>query len=253
MNIRQDSFSYKAVIGIAALLAMLGHSDSLSAQTASQPLPDAPTPNLIAYSGQAQEPSPNQTPAQPASPDAQQPSSSSQAPPSLGDLGLTPEQLQGNAKAQALLDKRTHMLKDHQRWGLWTTIPLTATLISSGGAPCKKNCGNSVGEDLHVALGAVSGDMYAITAYYAIAAPKIPGTEKKGAIRLHEALAWVHGPGMILTPVLGAIAFKQQHAGEKVHGIASAHAPVAITTVAAYDASILAVSWPIRIKFWEHL
>ena len=37
--------------------------------------------------------------------------------PSLSDLGLTPEQTQGNAREQALLDKRTHMLKSINGWG----------------------------------------------------------------------------------------------------------------------------------------
>jgi hypothetical protein len=50
---------------------------------------------------------------------------------------------------------------------------------------------------------------------------------------------------MILTPILGAIAFDQKSRGEKVHGIASAHAAVAIITAGAYGASILSVS----IKF----
>jgi len=49
-------------------------------------------------------------------------------------LGLTPEQTQGNAREQALLDKRTHMLKIHQRMGLITTIPLVATVILGPGA-----------------------------------------------------------------------------------------------------------------------
>src|ERR1019366_7507858 len=35
--------------------------------------------------------------------------------PSLGDLGFTPDQSQGNALDQARLDKRSHMLKIHQR------------------------------------------------------------------------------------------------------------------------------------------
>jgi hypothetical protein len=56
---------------------------------------------------------------------------------------------------------------------------------------------------------------------------------------------------MVLTPILGAIAFKQEQNGEKVHGIASAHGPVAVVTVSAYAASIVAVSWPIHLKFWE--
>ena len=51
------------------------------------------------------------------------PSSSTTAP-SLSDLGLSPEQTRGNPQEQALLDKRTHMLKIHQRMGLITTIPL---------------------------------------------------------------------------------------------------------------------------------
>ena len=60
-----------------------------------------------------------------------------------------------------------------------------------------------------------------MSAYYAIRAPRIPGTETHGQIRVHKALAWIHGPGMILTPILGAMAFDQKSKGEKVHGIAS--------------------------------
>jgi hypothetical protein len=84
-----------------------------------------------------------------------------------------------------------------------------------------------------------------MSAYYAIRAPRIPGTETRGPIRLHKALAFIHGPGMILTPILGAMAFDEKSRGEKVHGIASAHGAVAIITAAAYGAAILSVS----IKF----
>ena len=51
--------------------------------------------------------------------------------PSLEDLGFSKTETQGNAAQQALLDKRTHMLKIHQRMGLITTIPLVATVIFS--------------------------------------------------------------------------------------------------------------------------
>lgn len=64
-------------------------------------------------------------------------------------------------------------------------------------------------------------------------------------------MAFVHGPGMILTPILGAMAFNQEQNGEKVHGIASYHGTVAYITTIAYGASIIAVSWPIHFKFWE--
>jgi hypothetical protein len=151
------------------------------------------------------------------------------------------------------------MLKVHQRLGLLTLIPLAATVISSanatgghhdaGGTGTTGSTGNTSGRDLHAALGSVAVGMYAATAWYAIRAPRIPGTPTRGAIRMHKALVWIHGPGMVLTPILGAMAFKQLNSGEKVHGIASAHAAVAWVTVAAYSASIVSVSWPIHLKF----
>ena len=166
--------------------------------------------------------------------------SSSTTTPSVSDLGLSPEQTRGNPQEQALLDKRTHMLKIHQRMGLVATIPLVATVILGPGAGGKSE-GTAV-RDLHVALGSLTGDLYGITAYYAIRAPRIPGTKKRGPIKFHEAMAWIHGPGMILTPILGAMAFSQKNNGEKVHGIASAHGPVAIVTAGAFGAALLSVS-----------
>src|SRR6202162_1461809 len=165
---------------------------------------------------------------------------SSSTAPSLSDLGLTPEQTQGNPREQALLDKRTHMLKIHQRMGLITTIPLIATVVTSLNAGGKSE--GTATRDLHVALGSLTGDLYGITAYYAIRAPRIPGTKKRGPIKFHEALAWIQGPGMILTPILGAMAFSQKNNGEKVHGIAAAHSPVAIVTAGAFGAALLSVS-----------
>jgi hypothetical protein len=79
----------------------------------------------------------------------------------------------------------------------------------------------------------------------------VPDTHKHGAIRFHEALAWIHGPGMVATGALGIMAWKQENSGEKVHGIASAHGPVAIATTIAYGTAMVAVSWPIHVKFWE--
>jgi len=166
--------------------------------------------------------------------------SSSKAAPSLEDLGFPTAETQSNARQQALLDKRTHMLKIHQRMGLITTIPLVASVVTSFGAGGKST--DKASRDLHVALGALTGDLYGITAYYAIRAPRIAGTETRGPIKVHKVLAWIHGPGMVLTPILGAMAFSQKSNGEKVHGIAAAHGPVAIVTAGAFGAALLAVS-----------
>jgi len=142
------------------------------------------------------------------------------AKPSLGDLGFPPDQAQGNAQDQARLDKRSHMLKMHQRFGLIMLAPLIATIATSNLAAGRHS--TAMGRDVHGALGGLTADMYFLAAYYALRAPRIPGTITRGPIRLHKALAWVHVPGMILTPILGAMAFSQKNSGEKVHGIAMA-------------------------------
>jgi hypothetical protein len=166
--------------------------------------------------------------------------SSSKTEPSLEDLGFSASQAQGDAQRQALLDKRTHMLKIHQRLGLITTIPLIATVATSLNAGGKNT--STASRDLHTALGGLTGDLYFMTAYYAIRAPRVPGTETRGPIRFHKVMAWIHGPGMIATPILGIMAFDQKNKGEKVHGIAQAHGPVAIVTAGAFGAALLSVS-----------
>jgi hypothetical protein len=187
------------------------------------------------------------TPPSPATPSAAAPSqnlpnapSSAKPAPSLEDLGFSKTEIQANPAQQALLDRRTHMLKMHQRFGLITTIPMVASVVTSLNAGGRSE--GTASRDLHVALGALTGDLYGITAYYAIRAPRIPGTETRGPIRFHKAIAWIHGPGMILTPILGAMAFSQKNNGEKVHGLAAAHGPVAIVTAGAFGAALLSVS-----------
>jgi hypothetical protein len=163
------------------------------------------------------------------------------AKPSLGDLGFPPDQAQGDAQDQARLDKRSHMLKMHQRFGLIMLAPLIATIATSNLAAGRHS--TAMGRDVHGALGGLTADMYFLAAYYALRAPRIPGTTTRGPIRLHKALAWVHVPGMILTPILGAMAFSQENRGEKVHGIAMAHSAVADVTYTALGIAVVSVSF----------
>jgi hypothetical protein len=164
---------------------------------------------------------------------------------------MTPEQTKPDPDAQARLDRHTRMLKIHQRLGLITLAPLAAACISSAAAPPdpRKGKENTVGREIHVGLGSLSVAMYGLTASYAIRAPRVGNAPARGGIKVHKYLIYIHAPGMILTPILGAMAFSQASNGEKVHGIASAHAAVAWTTVASYSAAIVAVSWPIHLKF----
>ncbi|MGH9414322.1 MAG: carboxypeptidase regulatory-like domain-containing protein [Terriglobales bacterium] len=172
---------------------------------------------------------------------------------SLSSLGFPASATQANAAEQARLNRRAHMLKIHQTLGVITTVPLAATVLTgffAGGHATSSNIRN-----LHAALGISTAALYGLTAYYAIAAPKIAGEKEHGPIRLHEIMAWIHGPGMVLTPILGAMAYRQRSRGERVHGIAQLHGVVAITTVAAYTIAILAVTRhsgppkPIRTAF----
>jgi hypothetical protein len=247
-----------AMAGIVTLLCasapLVAQTDAVNVDVAS--LPNAPSPAPSAASGAddsssapetpqtAQQPQSRQSLPKPADQNPQAP-----APPSLGDLGLSPTQTKPDPDLQARLDRHTRMLRIHQRLGIITLAPLAGACITSAFAPpdLKKGKDNATGRDIHVGLGAASVAMYAFTASYAIRAPRVSDEPSRGGIRLHKYLIYVHAPGMILTPILGAMAYDQANNGEKVHGIASAHAAVAWTTVAAYGAAIVAVTWPIHL------
>jgi hypothetical protein len=266
----------RALIGGMALIVLSGISAPLDAQALEQSgtaitksnfssvdLPDAPIPAVWpsrdsqttapetgeSTSVQDAQQQDKQQDKQQTKPGEQTP----QTPPgtlTLGDLGLTPEQIAGNKRQQELLDKRTEMLKIHQRLGLITLIPVAAACISSVGAPPDHgNYGNTTSRDIHVAIGGTAVAFYAATAYFAIRAPKVSNEPARGGIKLHKYLIYLHAPGMVLTPILGAIAYNQINSGQKVHGIASAHGAVAVVTAASYGAAIVAVSWPIHLKF----
>jgi hypothetical protein len=255
----------RLLIGGLALVVLSGISFPLGAQAVGQSgaelvaksdsssveLPDAPMPAALTGSASTRETGDSSSvqDKQPPKPGGQSPPTPTGAP-SLADLGLTPEQTHADNQEQALLDKRTQMLKIHQRLGLITVIPVAAACISSAGAPPDRNHpGSTTSRDVHVALGAVAVGMYGATAFYAIRTPKVSNEPARGGIKLHKYLIYIHAPGMILTPILGAMAFNQANSGEKVHGIASAHSAVAWATAGSYVAAIVAVSWPIHLKF----
>ena len=164
--------------------------------------------------------------------------------PSLSSLGFPSSEVQGNAEEQARLNRRTRMLQIHQKLGMVTVAAMVAALIASGGAKGEHGTpGSSTGRNVHMALGATTAGLYAATAYFALAAPRMPGVTVRGPIRLHKAMAWIHGPGMIMTAVLGAMAYSQLNKGERVHGIAKYHQTAALVTAAALGTAVLAVTF----------
>lgn len=240
-----------SLIQTTSLCLVFALSSLLHAQTTAL-LPDAPTPSnailaandppiptSLSFADLAQQAAP------PLNTRQQTPSTSA---PSLDDLGLTPAQTKPDPDMQARLDRRTHMLKVHQQLGLYTVIPIVAACISGAGAtPDHNNYTSTTSRDVHVAIGGVAIGMYALTASYAIRAPKVADGPTRGGIKLHKYLIWIHAPGMVLTPILGTMAFNDIANGTKPGGIEKYHSAVALTTAIAYGASIIAVSWPIHI------
>lgn len=162
---------------------------------------------------------------------------------SLQSLGFPTTESQGSLKEQALLNKRSHMLQIHQKLGMLTAIPMVAMIITGPMAKGHHGTPGSVTmRNVHMGLGILTSAMYWATAYYAIRAPKVPGSHSYGLIRLHKFLAWIHGPGMIITPILGAIAYSQLSNGERIHGIAKFHSVAAYTTAIAYGAAFASVA-----------
>ena len=170
---------------------------------------------------------------------------------SLESLGFSATETKGSAHEQALLNKRYHMLQIHQKLGLITFFPLVATIVAATQTGGRRHP-SATGRDVHMALGSATAGLYFATAYYAIFAPKVPGVKAKGPIRFHKAMAWIHGPGMILTPILGAMADAQANKGERLHGIARYHGQVAIITAVAYGLALLSETKPSWIPGLEH-
>ena len=103
-----------------SLVAPSGNPAALAMQRAiARAIADVFAPFDFAIDSDGQSP-PDQS--QSAPPKQTQPSPNPQAP-SLGDLGFPPDETQPNAQDQARLDKRSHMLKMHQRFGLITIAP----------------------------------------------------------------------------------------------------------------------------------
>lgn len=72
-------------------------------------------------------------------------------------------------------------------------------------------------------LGFATGALYFTTAYYSLTAPKPAGMADKGKVKWHKALAWIHFPAMIITPILGYMYKKHEDEGKKHSSLEKQH------------------------------
>lgn len=152
----------------------------------------------------------------------------------LFDVGFAKTDAIADPEIQKTLNQRRFYLNEHQTWGLVTLGLMGAALLtgSDGNPPIE-----------HVMLGTATAVAYGASAYFALAAPAIPSGSASGGSALHRNLAWVHLPGMILTPIFGYLAKKKKDNGEKLTGPEKYHKDVAGITAAALAISVISVSF----------
>jgi hypothetical protein len=152
----------------------------------------------------------------------------------IQELGFSNEIARPAPDLERTLKDREYYLRQHQIWGLLTTGAMAAALLSGGE-------GNLPPE--HPFLAGLAVTAYGAAAYTAWKAPDLPGGKISGGSAWHRRLAWVHFPGMVLTPVLGYIAAKKMERGEKLDGVEKYHKDAAGITTVALALAVLSVSF----------
>jgi hypothetical protein len=158
--------------------------------------------------------------------------------PALGDLGFSPSDLQSDPEFQKQLEIRSDMLHVHQVLGLVTAVPLVTTYILGITAAGNVEAGGT-DTGLHAALGITTTGLYLTTASFAIFAPKPEGLKPSGSTQVHETLAWIHAPLMIITPLLGDMVNDRVQNHQPLGDLGTIHFIAATTLVTSYLAALL--------------
>ncbi len=137
----------------------------------------------------------------------------------LSDLGVDAKtEVPEFQLSKTEMNERHSKLKTHEVLGLTTLGFMTATLLTGNSA---------LSSNTHMYLGFTTGALYLTTAYYSLTAPKPEGMKDKGKVKWHKALAWIHFPAMILTPILGYLYKKHEDEGKKHSSLEKQHTTVA--------------------------
>lgn len=153
----------------------------------------------------------------------------------LESLGFEAQDTQSNPDMQRLLEDRRFYLRQHQIWGLVATGTMALAVLSGGEGDLPPE---------HPYIAGLAFTSYAAAAYTAWMAPEYPGAKSyTGGTAWHRRLAWIHVPGMILTPVLGYMAAKKIDRNEKLDGIEKYHKDVAGVTAVALGLAMISVSF----------
>ena len=154
--------------------------------------------------------------------------------PTIEDLGFEKDNTREQEELQKQLQERRVYLREHQFWGLLSLGGLGATILT-GEADKIPNA--------HFALGMATAATYGFSAYFALKAPVPNSFVSRGMSLWHRRLAWVHGVGMILTPILGYLYAEKLEKSQPPNGLTKNHTEIAGVTAAALLASVISVSF----------
>jgi hypothetical protein len=131
---------------------------------------------------------------------------------SLSDLGISNKVTEKDHQIQNDLTTRTKKLQTHVVWGGITQGLMLASLFTGGMAKGSN--------ELHQYLGITTALTYWTAFYFSQTAPKPALIGNKGwNIKIHKALMWIHAPMMILTPIIGYMAWQKNKHDENLTGI----------------------------------
>ena len=170
---------------------------------------------------------------------------------------------ESDRQARYVMHRRAALLRTHRAFGIaaWSSLVVTEALGTIlainrptwfGDGACATDssafgCGSSLMGTLHEASSFLTTGLYATAGILAIAAPDpdnaaVGDDRASSTLRLHKTLAWVHGAGMILMPILGII-------GARVTDPNVGRAFRTIHTGVGY-ATLVALSWSMYLELF---
>lgn len=152
----------------------------------------------------------------------------------LSDLGFKTSDTTATPELQTALDDRRFYLRQHQVWALVAAGAMVGTILTAGE--------ESVPPE-HPFMAGLAVASYAAAAYTAWKAPDLPSGKVHGGTAWHRRLAWVHVPGMIITPILGYLAAKKIQDGKEPGSPEDYHSTAAFVTAGALALSALSISF----------
>jgi len=161
---------------------------------------------------------------------------------SLGDLGFSQQDIQGDPRFQKDLETRSDMLRIHQTLGVITAIPMTTEFIL--GLTTAGNVSNgSQDTTLHTTLGLTTVALYGTTALFEILAPKPKGLKPSGNTGVHESLSWIHLPLMVVVPLVGDMINDRIANHQPIGNLGIVHGAMATTLLASYLTSLTVMTF----------